>query len=137
MVNPVAPQTQTQTTEPPTADRGAERATAIELIDVRKEFRTSEGPVAAVDGVSVAIREGDFFSMLGPSGCGKTTTLRMIGGFDEPSGGRILLHGENVLGVPANRRDVNMVFQSYALFPNMSVYDNVAFGLRRRRVDAA
>jgi spermidine/putrescine transport system ATP-binding protein len=132
MVNPVA----SQTTGPQTADTGAERAAAIELIDVRKEFRTPDGTVAAVDGVSVEIREGDFFSMLGPSGCGKTTTLRMIGGFDEPTGGRILLHGENVVSIPANRRDVNMVFQSYALFPNMSVFDNIAFGLRRRRVDA-
>jgi spermidine/putrescine transport system ATP-binding protein len=131
MVNPVA----SQTTEAPTAEPRGDRATAIELIDVRKDFRTADGTVAAVDGVSAAIREGDFFSMLGPSGCGKTTTLRMIGGFDEPTAGRILLQGENVVGIPANRRDVNMVFQSYALFPNMSVQDNIAFGLRRRRVD--
>jgi spermidine/putrescine transport system ATP-binding protein len=81
------------------------------------------------------IGEGEFFSLLGPSGCGKTTTLRMIGGFEEPTEGQILLYGNDVVGVPPNHRDVNMVFQSYALFPHMSVFDNVAFGLRRKSVD--
>src|SRR5207253_8662694 len=76
----------------------------------------------------------EFFSLLGPSGCGKTTTLRMIAGFVAPDEGRILLHGTDVTSVPANRRPVNMVFQQYALFPHMSVYGNVAFGLSVKRV---
>jgi spermidine/putrescine transport system ATP-binding protein len=75
--------------------------------------------------------------MLGPSGCGKTTTLRMIAGFEQPTAGRILLYGEDMVGVPANRRDLNMVFQSYALFPHMTVFDNVAFGLRRKKLPKA
>jgi spermidine/putrescine transport system ATP-binding protein len=88
-----------------------------------------------VERVDLTIGEGEFFSLLGPSGCGKTTTLRMIGGFEEPTEGQILLYGRDVVGVPPNHRDVNMVFQSYALFPHMSVYENVAFGLRRKGVD--
>ena len=95
------------------------------------------GTVTAVERVDLTIGEGEFFSLLGPSGCGKTTTLRMIGGFEEPTEGQILLYGVDVVGVPPNRRDVNMVFQSYALFPHMSVFDNVAFGLRRKSVDSA
>ncbi|MBG7702596.1 ABC transporter ATP-binding protein [Streptomyces sp. MC1] len=98
-----------------------------------KDFGGARGG-AAVRGVNLTIAEGEFFSLLGPSGCGKTTTLRMIAGFEEPSGGEILLHGRNMVGVPADKRDINMVFQSYALFPHLSVADNVAFGLRRRRV---
>src|SRR5947209_16956614 len=105
-------------------------STAIELEAVAKRY----GAHAAVDGVSLSIGEGEFFSLLGPSGCGKTTTLRMIAGFVEPDEGRILLHGEDVTSVPPNRRPVNMVFQQYALFPHMSVYDNVAFGLKVKRV---
>ena len=93
--------------------------------------------MTAVKGVDVTIGEGEFFSLLGPSGCGKTTTMRMIAGFDEPTEGEIFLHGKNVVGVPPNRRDINMVFQSYALFPHMSVLDNVAFGLRRKGVAKA
>jgi spermidine/putrescine transport system ATP-binding protein len=88
----------------------------------------------AVDDVTLAIGEGEFFSLLGPSGCGKTTTLRMIAGFVAPDEGRILLHGRDVTAVPPNRRAVNMVFQQYALFPHMSVYDNVAFGLKMGKV---
>src|SRR5439155_4655995 len=80
------------------------------------------------------IREGEFFSLLGPSGCGKTTTMRMIAGFEEPTQGVIRLHGQDVTNVPPNKRDVNMVFQSYALFPHMNVFENVAFGLRRKAV---
>jgi spermidine/putrescine transport system ATP-binding protein len=84
--------------------------------------------------VSLSIGEKEFFSLLGPSGCGKTTTLRMIAGFEVPDDGRIVLHGEDVTRVPPNRRPVNMVFQQYALFPHMSIYDNVAFGLKVKRV---
>jgi spermidine/putrescine transport system ATP-binding protein len=104
-------------------------------IDVRLE-RVSKlfGDVAAVDDLSLDIAEGEFFSMLGPSGCGKTTTLRMIGGFEEPSYGTVYLGGRDVTGQPPYRRDVNTVFQSYALFPHLDVYENVAFGLRRKKV---
>ncbi|TAM89180.1 MAG: ATP-binding cassette domain-containing protein, partial [Jatrophihabitans sp.] len=109
--------------------------TAIELVGIAKRFLTRHGEVAAVAGVDLVIGEGEFFSLLGPSGCGKTTTLRMIGGFEEPTAGQILLYGRDVVGVPPNHRDVNMVFQSYALFPHMSVFENVAFGLRRRGVE--
>ncbi len=89
----------------------------------------------AVDGISLEIPHGSFFALLGPSGCGKTTTLRMIGGFEEPSEGAIYLGEEDVVGTPPYKRDVNTVFQSYALFPHMSVFDNVAFGLERRGVE--
>ena len=119
--------------ETPSSDRQA----AIELVGVAKRFTSRHGVVNAVDTIDLVIGEGEFFSLLGPSGCGKTTTLRMIGGFEEPTGGQILLHGQDVVGVPPNRRDVNVVFQSYALFPHMSVYDNVAFGLERKGVDKA
>ena len=107
---------------------------AIELVGIAKRFHSRRGVVTAVERVDLVIGEGEFFSLLGPSGCGKTTTLRMIGGFEEPTEGQILLYGKDVVGVPPNHRDVNMVFQSYALFPHMSVFDNVAFGLRRKSV---
>ena len=110
---------------------------AIELVGVAKTFHSRRGTVAAVERVDLTIGEGEFFSLLGPSGCGKTTTLRMIGGFEDPTEGQILLYGKDVVGVPPNHRDVNMVFQSYALFPHMSVFENVAFGLRRKSVDRA
>ncbi len=108
----------------------SERPVAISVENVSKRF----GDVTAVDDVSLEIREGEFFTMLGPSGCGKTTTLRMIAGFEEPTEGRILLRGADVTDVPANRRNVNMVFQHYALFPHMSVYENVAFGLKLKKL---
>jgi spermidine/putrescine transport system ATP-binding protein len=117
----------------PPADEGGELP-AIQLEQVVKHFPAGSGDVAAVEQVDLSIAEGEFFSLLGPSGCGKTTTLRMIAGFEEPTGGRILLHGRDVVGVPPYRRDVNMVFQNYALFPHMDVFDNVAFGLRRKKV---
>jgi spermidine/putrescine transport system ATP-binding protein len=122
---------------PEAAQRPAspDRHAAIELVGVAKRFTSRHGVVTAVDTIDLVIGEGEFFSLLGPSGCGKTTTLRMIGGFEEPTAGKILLHGQDVVGVPPNRRDVNVVFQSYALFPHMSVYDNVAFGLERKGVD--
>ncbi|MEO5790470.1 MAG: ABC transporter ATP-binding protein [Gaiellaceae bacterium] len=91
--------------------------------------------VAAVDGISLEIPSGSFFALLGPSGCGKTTTLRMVGGFEEPDEGAIYLGDEDVVGLPPHRRDVNTVFQSYALFPHLSIFENVAFGLRRKGVD--
>ena len=106
------------------------RETAIRLDDVHKSF----GDVHAVRGVSLDVYEGEFITLLGPSGCGKTTTMRMIAGFEEPDGGRIYLRGFDVVGVPPNRRAVNMVFQHYALFPHMSVEDNVAYGLKLKKV---
>jgi len=110
-----------------------EARAAIGLVGVSKRF----GSVGAVDDVSLEIAEGEFFSLLGPSGCGKTTTLRMVAGFERPDVGRIVLHGNDVTTVPANKRPLNMVFQQYALFPHMSVYDNVAFGLKVKRVPRA
>jgi spermidine/putrescine transport system ATP-binding protein len=110
---------------------------AIDLVGVAKDFSARHGSVAAVREVDLEIRRGEFFSLLGPSGCGKTTTLRMIAGFEEPTRGRVLLYGRDVTGVPPYRRDVNMVFQSYALFPHLTVQDNVAFGLRRKGVGRA
>ncbi|HZD99146.1 MAG TPA: ABC transporter ATP-binding protein, partial [Micromonosporaceae bacterium] len=109
-------------------------ASAIELVGVVKEFVSHGEVIAAVNGIDLAIAQGEFFSLLGPSGCGKTTTMRMVAGFEEPTRGTVLLHGNNVTGVPANKRDVNMVFQSYALFPHMTVAENVSFGLEQRKV---
>jgi spermidine/putrescine transport system ATP-binding protein len=102
----------------------------IRLDGVTKRF----DDVVAVDGLTLEIERGSFFALLGPSGCGKTTTLRMIGGFEQPTEGRIYLGDDEVSGLPAYKRDVNTVFQSYALFPHLSVFENVAFGLRRRAV---
>ncbi|MFY7064263.1 ABC transporter ATP-binding protein [Nocardiopsis changdeensis] len=126
--------TSTTAPETPDVETAAARQPAISLEGVSKSFRSGSETVNAVDGVDLAIEQGEFFSLLGPSGCGKTTTMRMIAGFEEPTRGVVRLNGQDVTGVPANRRDVNMVFQSYALFPHMSVADNVAFGLRRRGV---
>src|SRR5262245_25392729 len=103
-------------------------APAIELVDVAKTYHAHGEDVHAVRNMNLAIAEGEFFSLLGPSGCGKTTTMRMIAGFEDPTQGSVFLHGDDVTGVPANKRDVNMVFQSYALFPHMTVFENVAFG---------
>ncbi len=103
---------------------------AISLIDVTKRF----GDVVAVNGVSLDVYAGEFLTLLGPSGCGKTTTMRMIAGFEDPDEGRILLRGRDIVGVPPNKREVNMVFQSYALFPHMTVEGNVEYGLRLKRV---
>jgi spermidine/putrescine transport system ATP-binding protein len=102
----------------------------VRLDRVTKRF----GDFTAVDDLSLTIERGEFFSLLGPSGCGKTTTLRMIGGFEEASAGVIYLGEADVTDLPPFKRDVNTVFQNYALFPHLTVYENVAFGLRRRRV---
>ena len=111
---------------PPSADRYGGR---IELVGLRKPF----DDVVAVDDIELTIEPGEFFSLLGPSGCGKTTTLRMIAGFEQPTDGQILFDGRDLVAVPPHRRPVNTVFQSYALFPHLSVEDNIAYGLRWRR----
>ena len=102
----------------------------VRLVDVVKRF----GDAVAVDHIDLEVEDGEFFSLLGPSGCGKTTTLRMIGGFEEPTSGVIELQGQDVTFLPPFRRNVNTVFQNYALFPHLSIFENVAFGLRRRHV---
>jgi spermidine/putrescine transport system ATP-binding protein len=102
----------------------------VGLYGVTKEF----GNTVAVNNVTIEIARGEFFSLLGPSGCGKTTSLRMIAGFEEPDSGQVMLSGTDIVGVPPYKRNVNTVFQSYALFPHLTVYDNVAFGLRRKKV---
>jgi spermidine/putrescine transport system ATP-binding protein len=104
-------------------------APAVEARSAVKEFGQGETAVRALDTVSVAIRKGEFFTLLGPSGCGKTTLLRLIAGFDSTTSGAILIDGEDVSELPPNRRPVNTVFQSYALFPHLTVAQNVAFGL--------
>jgi spermidine/putrescine transport system ATP-binding protein len=107
-----------------------EDAYEVELENVTRRF----GNVVAVDAVSLGVRRGEFLTLLGPSGCGKTTLLRMIAGFDVPDTGRVILGGRDVTDLPPYRRDVTTVFQQYALFPHMNVFENVAFGLRRRRI---
>jgi spermidine/putrescine transport system ATP-binding protein len=102
----------------------------VRLVGLEKRF----GAVTAVDGIDLEVAGGEFFSLLGPSGCGKTTTLRLIAGFERPDGGRILLDGVDMAQTPPHRRKVNTVFQSYALFPHLNVFDNVAFGLRFKDV---
>jgi spermidine/putrescine transport system ATP-binding protein len=111
----------------------APAACAVSLRDITKSY----GDSVVVSDLNLDIAEGDFFSLLGPSGCGKTTTLRMIGGFVDPTHGEVSLHGKDVTDLPPNRRDVNTVFQSYALFDHLSIWENVAFGLRRRKVAKA
>ena len=110
----------------------ADGADAVRLEAITKRFDR----VVAVDAVSLAVRRGEFVCLLGPSGCGKTTTLRMIAGFVEPDAGTVFIDGDDVTTRPPNKRDIGMVYQSYALFPHMTVLDNVAFGLRMRRVAA-
>ena len=107
-----------------------ERKVEVGLYGVTKRF----GDMLAVDDVTIEVGRGEFFSMLGPSGCGKTTSLRMIAGFEEPDSGRVELTGRDIVGVAPYKRNVNTVFQSYALFPHLTVADNVAFGLRRKKV---
>jgi spermidine/putrescine transport system ATP-binding protein len=100
----------------------------VKLVDVVKQF----GDAVVVDHINLEVRGGEFFSLLGPSGCGKTTTLRMIGGFEAPTSGVIELQGQDVTWLPPYKRNVNTVFQNYALFPHLTIYENVAFGLRRK-----
>jgi len=107
-----------------------EQPVEVALYGVTKRF----GEMVAVDNVTLEIKRGEFFSLLGPSGCGKTTSLRMIAGFEEPDAGRVELTGLDIVGVPPFKRNVNTVFQSYALFPHLTVADNVAFGLKRKKV---
>ena len=128
-------------TQTPTATAQAGRPAgsagdaAIRLAGVSKTYPSRRGEgFRAVEQLDLTIRAGEFFSLLGPSGCGKTTTLRMIAGFEEPTEGSVLLYGQDVTETPPNKRDVNMVFQSYALFPHMDVFANVSFGLRRHKV---
>jgi spermidine/putrescine transport system ATP-binding protein/putrescine transport system ATP-binding protein len=110
-----------------------DKRTLLGIDDVAKRF----GAVTALDGVSIDIRENEFFALLGPSGCGKTTLLRILAGFETPSQGRILLDGKDIARVPPNRRPVNLMFQSYALFPHMSVRANIAYGLEMERLAAS
>jgi spermidine/putrescine transport system ATP-binding protein len=105
----------------------------IELKDVTKNF----GTFCALNRINATINEGEFFSLLGPSGCGKTTLLRMIAGFEPPSGGTIVIGGKSMDGIPANQRPTNMVFQSYAIFPHLSVAENVGYGLKRKKMSKA
>jgi spermidine/putrescine transport system ATP-binding protein len=114
----------------PPVDGVAGRAGSVELARVTKRF----GSMVAVDDLSLNVEPGEFLSLLGPSGCGKTTTLRMVAGFEHPEAGTIRISGADVAGVPPYRRDVNTVFQHYALFPHMTVAENVAYGLRQQRV---
>ena len=106
---------------------------SVSLESVTKRF----GDFVAVDDLDLEIGSGEFFTLLGPSGCGKTTTLRMVAGFEEPSEGKVMIDGDDVVGIPSHKRPTNTVFQSYALFPHMTVADNVAFGLKRQGVDAS
>src|SRR5512135_2911793 len=112
-------------------------ATAVELMDVVKEFAEPDKKgeaFAAVNHVNLQINDGEFFSLLGPSGCGKTTSLRMIAGFELPTSGEVFIHGKAMGRIPPFQRPVNTVFQSYALFPHMTIYENVAFGLQMKGV---
>ncbi len=120
-----------QTREP--VEVAAEPAADVALVSIRKSY----GDVAAVDGVDLEVLRGEFFTMLGPSGSGKTTTLRLIAGFERPDSGRIMLGGEDVAGRPPYERDVNTVFQDYALFPHMTVGENVAYGLKVKGIRKA
>ena len=117
----------TESTQKGPAEQGAD----LELSGLTKRF----GAFTAVDALDLTVSSGEFFALLGPSGCGKTTTLRMVAGLEEPTGGTITLGGEDITRLRPYRRPVNTVFQSYALFPHLDIFENVAFGLRRRKVD--
>jgi putative spermidine/putrescine transport system ATP-binding protein len=106
---------------------------AVQLVDLHRHY----GPVHALDGLTLEIEPGELVALLGPSGCGKTTALRSLAGLDEPDAGRVVVGGRDITHLPANRRDMGVVFQAYSLFPNMSARDNVAYGLRLRGIDAS
>jgi putative spermidine/putrescine transport system ATP-binding protein len=110
-----------------------DNAATVEFRGLRREF----GATVALDGLDLTVRPGEFLALLGPSGCGKTTALRMLAGFEHPTSGEVLVDGKDVTDVPAHRRDAGMVFQSYSLFPHLNALDNVAFGLRMRKVRTA
>ena len=116
-----------------TATAGARGGTSVSLRSLIRAF----GATRALDEMSLEIAPGELVALLGPSGCGKTTALRIVAGFEFADSGEVLIDGRDVSGVPASKRDMGMVFQSYSLFPNMSALDNVAFGLRMRKVSAA
>lgn len=103
---------------------------AVELVNINKRF----GDNIVLDDINLYIRDKEFLTLLGPSGCGKTTTLRLIGGFETPTSGKILFEGKDISNVPPYERNINTVFQKYALFPNMNVYENIAFGLRIKKM---
>ncbi|MFF7980431.1 ABC transporter ATP-binding protein [Streptomyces sp. NPDC007901] len=116
-----------------TLEKASTKAATVEFRGLRREF----GATVALDGLDLTVRPGEFLALLGPSGCGKTTALRMLAGFEHPDSGAVLVDGEDVTQVPAHRRDAGMVFQSYSLFPHLNAVDNVAFGLRMRKVGTA
>ncbi|MFE0628729.1 ABC transporter ATP-binding protein [Streptomyces sp. NPDC058864] len=125
----------TDTSPAPVADAvtAASSGATVEFRALRRSF----GTTTALDGLDLTVRPGELIALLGPSGCGKTTALRMLAGFEHPDSGQVLVDGEDVTRIPAHRRDAGMVFQSYSLFPHLSAADNVAFGLRMRKVGAA
>ena len=106
----------------------------LSLKDIKKDYVVGDSTVSALKGVSIDFRENEFVSILGPSGCGKTTTLRIIGGFVEPDSGDVIFGGKRINGTPPNKRNVNTVFQKYSLFPHLNVFDNVAFGLKLKKM---
>ena len=105
----------------------------IKINDISKVFRTSEVETVALNHVNLEVKEGEFVAIMGPSGCGKTTTLRIIGGFETPDKGQVLFDGKDITALPPNERDLSTVFQKYALFPHMSIAENIAFGLKIRK----
>ena len=107
--------------------------TSENIIELKHITRTYEDGFSAVEDFNLEVKRGEFVTFLGPSGCGKTTTLRMIAGFDIPTSGEILLNGEPITNLPPNKRPINTVFQRYALFPHMNIFENIAFGLKQKK----